>query len=211
MPKSSSPSATIFISNLSTMADGEPHHGYQLTPELIGLLGVAAGAIIVTTYQLLVIHFCCRQMREENNIQHEQRRQWHDVNRNFRSTSARSVNSPSYDKLIPVLKYTKECSEGTCAVCLCEFTDGEEIRVLPECAHLFHVGCIDMWLSSHSNCRNVHTCFMWGALTCGSAHTLTAHFVELILLLNEHRNTLFLLRKMLRLLLRRMLCLHHML
>ncbi|XP_068340275.1 RING-H2 finger protein ATL51-like [Pyrus communis] len=157
MPKSSSPSATIFISDLSTMADGEPHHGYQLTPELIGLLGVAAGAIIVTTYQLLVIHFCCSQMREENNIQqeqtqHEQRRQWHDVNRNFRSTTARSVNSPSYEKRIPVLKYTKECSEGTCAVCLCEFTDGEEIRLLPECAHLFHVGCIDMWLSSHSNC-----------------------------------------------------------
>ncbi|KAL3618396.1 RING-H2 finger protein atl80 [Castilleja foliolosa] len=39
-----------------------------------------------------------------------------------------------------------------CAICLAEFAAGEEIRVLPQCGHSFHVGCIDMWLKSHSSC-----------------------------------------------------------
>lgn len=39
-----------------------------------------------------------------------------------------------------------------CIICLGEFTDGEKIRVLPKCKHGFHVGCIDIWLLSHSSC-----------------------------------------------------------
>ncbi|XP_042414065.1 RING-H2 finger protein ATL74-like [Zingiber officinale] len=39
-----------------------------------------------------------------------------------------------------------------CPICLAEFADGEEVRVLPWCHHGFHVGCIDEWLSSHSSC-----------------------------------------------------------
>ncbi|XP_018437100.1 probable E3 ubiquitin-protein ligase ATL44 [Raphanus sativus] len=39
-----------------------------------------------------------------------------------------------------------------CAICLTEFADGEEIRVLPLCRHSFHVACIDKWLVSRSSC-----------------------------------------------------------
>ncbi|KAL9144212.1 hypothetical protein ABFS82_14G282300 [Erythranthe guttata] len=39
-----------------------------------------------------------------------------------------------------------------CAICLAEFAAGEEIRVLPQCGHGFHVVCIDTWLGSHSSC-----------------------------------------------------------
>ncbi|KAK8705776.1 hypothetical protein V6N13_049368 [Hibiscus sabdariffa] len=39
-----------------------------------------------------------------------------------------------------------------CAICLTEFTSGDEIRVLPQCGHGFHVACIDTWLGSHSSC-----------------------------------------------------------
>ena len=39
-----------------------------------------------------------------------------------------------------------------CAICLTEFADGEEIRVLPLCGHSFHVACIDKWLVSRSSC-----------------------------------------------------------
>lgn len=43
-------------------------------------------------------------------------------------------------------------SGGECAICLGDFVKGEEIRVLPQCGHAFHVGCIDTWLASHSSC-----------------------------------------------------------
>ncbi|XP_031103611.1 RING-H2 finger protein ATL8-like [Ipomoea triloba] len=39
-----------------------------------------------------------------------------------------------------------------CAICLAEFVGGDEIRILPQCGHGFHVACIDTWLRSHSSC-----------------------------------------------------------
>jgi len=39
-----------------------------------------------------------------------------------------------------------------CAICLSDFAAGDEIRVLPQCGHGFHVACIDTWLGSHSSC-----------------------------------------------------------
>jgi E3 ubiquitin-protein ligase ATL41 len=39
-----------------------------------------------------------------------------------------------------------------CAVCLSLVQEGEMVRQLPACMHLFHVGCVDTWLQSHSTC-----------------------------------------------------------
>jgi len=39
-----------------------------------------------------------------------------------------------------------------CSVCLEDVRGGEMVRQLPACMHLFHVGCIDMWLHSHRTC-----------------------------------------------------------
>ncbi|RWR95433.1 RING-H2 finger protein ATL52-like protein [Cinnamomum micranthum f. kanehirae] len=63
----------------------------------------------------------------------------------------------SFIQLIPAHTVTKEEAsvagdDNTCAVCLGEFKEGEEVRRLPECLHLFHVLCIDRWLHSHSSC-----------------------------------------------------------
>lgn len=39
-----------------------------------------------------------------------------------------------------------------CAVCLCEFSIQDRLRLLPICSHAFHIHCIDTWLLSNSTC-----------------------------------------------------------
>uniref|UniRef100_A0A0D9WDU1 RING-type E3 ubiquitin transferase n=1 Tax=Leersia perrieri TaxID=77586 RepID=A0A0D9WDU1_9ORYZ len=59
---------------------------------------------------------------------------------------------------LPVFSYRREEDSGVeedeveCAVCLAVMADGEAARRLPRCAHLFHRGCVDVWLREHSTC-----------------------------------------------------------
>ncbi|XP_061375717.1 E3 ubiquitin-protein ligase ATL6-like [Gastrolobium bilobum] len=58
----------------------------------------------------------------------------------------------------PILVYSTvkdlQIGKGSleCAVCLSEFQDFDNIRLLPKCYHVFHPDCIDAWLLSHMNC-----------------------------------------------------------
>ncbi|KAL5227070.1 hypothetical protein ABZP36_015335 [Zizania latifolia] len=59
---------------------------------------------------------------------------------------------------LPVTAYRKGGGEGSnlgaadCAVCLSELADGEKVRQLPNCGHVFHVECVDAWLRSRTTC-----------------------------------------------------------
>ncbi|KAJ8749732.1 hypothetical protein K2173_012283 [Erythroxylum novogranatense] len=77
----------------------------------------------------------------------------------FDSTSLSS--SPSKSGLdasiissLPYFVYKTEESENglECVICLNHFEENEVGKSLIKCGHGFHVECIDMWLSSHSNC-----------------------------------------------------------
>uniref|UniRef100_A0A7N0UJ03 RING-type E3 ubiquitin transferase n=1 Tax=Kalanchoe fedtschenkoi TaxID=63787 RepID=A0A7N0UJ03_KALFE len=45
-----------------------------------------------------------------------------------------------------------------CAICLAEFAEGNEIRVLPDCGHGFHAECVDKWLAARSSCPSCRQC-----------------------------------------------------
>lgn len=79
------------------------------------------------------------------------------------SSFAASATAPSPNKglkkkvlkALPSMTYRDDGSDQKlteCAICLAEFASGEEIRVLPQCGHGFHIDCIDTWLASHSSC-----------------------------------------------------------
>ncbi|GJN06424.1 hypothetical protein PR202_ga24153 [Eleusine coracana subsp. coracana] len=58
---------------------------------------------------------------------------------------------------LPVTAYSKDAASTSggatdCAVCLSELADGEKVRALPSCGHVFHVECVDAWLRSRTTC-----------------------------------------------------------
>ena len=42
-------------------------------------------------------------------------------------------------------------THSTCAVCLEDYVDGEELRALV-CGHQFHSACIDLWVTTKRAC-----------------------------------------------------------
>ncbi|EFC48235.1 predicted protein [Naegleria gruberi] len=46
-----------------------------------------------------------------------------------------------------------QITEGDmCITCMCDFEEGDEVRWITKCAHIFHKNCIDNWLNNHSTC-----------------------------------------------------------
>ena len=71
------------------------------------------------------------------------------------STTPRSSDgmSPEDVRRLPITVYEKPAVAGlsgvgeACAICLEDYEDGEKLRTLP-CLHMFHIGCIEQWLTS---------------------------------------------------------------
>lgn len=67
---------------------------------------------------------------------------------------------PSVTASLPSLVYKKGGVDGDgetaqsaeCAVCLSNVEEGETVRVLPICKHMFHANRVDAWFGSNSTC-----------------------------------------------------------
>ncbi|XP_010064613.2 LOW QUALITY PROTEIN: RING-H2 finger protein ATL80 [Eucalyptus grandis] len=77
---------------------------------------------------------------------------------------------------LPKLTVTPDAADrySDCTICLLEFADGDEIRVLPHCGHAFHVSCIDPWLGSHSSCPSCRRILVAAAAACDKCGSLPA-------------------------------------
>ncbi|TXG58575.1 hypothetical protein EZV62_016404 [Acer yangbiense] len=136
------------------MEEEDHNRGNLFNPFLIGLLGIIAGSVMVATYHCIAFACCYNNNNNSRRAAHDESQLSNNITHEQREIRRLRGTSNSTLRLIPVYRYSKDCDQGTCSVCLCEFKEGEQIRVLPECLHLFHVACIDMWLSSHTNCPN---------------------------------------------------------
>ncbi|CAK7325668.1 unnamed protein product [Dovyalis caffra] len=127
-------------------------HLFGLSPITIAVIGIvlASAGLLIYHFIVVLLHSRSRdQLARDQTLPQDSIASFQDLPSSFENSIA---------SLIPACKYTNDIGtvskseDVTCAVCLSEFKDGEEVKVLPECLHTFHVSCIDMWLSSHSNC-----------------------------------------------------------
>ncbi|XP_052191908.1 RING-H2 finger protein ATL80-like [Diospyros lotus] len=57
---------------------------------------------------------------------------------------------------IPTMKFNHEDfsspEDAQCTICLGEYQEKEELRIMPNCGHNFHLACIDEWLRKQATC-----------------------------------------------------------
>lgn len=100
-----------------------------------------------------------REVREVGRRRNWRRRLHHYFDERSESSSPTQHVPVGLEKsvldLLPTFVFNTDVAfrdEMVCAVCLEEFKEGEQGRLLPKCSHCFHVQCIDMWFLSHSSC-----------------------------------------------------------
>lgn len=157
-PSSSSSSISDPLLN-PTMADSSstsfvqppPHPAKSSLPMLYyGIVVVGTAAIVLVLYNFIVIKWCAdnRHGRASPAL----------VGSYAEMVNSRRGFQSSKGNLLSSFKFKKgstaaaAAAEEECAVCLSAFEDGEEVKKLPRCKHMFHASCIDMWLYSHSDC-----------------------------------------------------------
>lgn len=122
---------------------------------IIALVGIVGMIFLLLSYYKLLQRPCC-QFRSA--VSSGQMHLLDEQNREEPSSVVMSCGLESYVvHALPITPFRKGNHESSpsssdCAVCLGEFEDGEWIKHLPNCSHVFHVSCIDTWFQTHSSC-----------------------------------------------------------
>ncbi|XP_020203095.1 RING-H2 finger protein ATL1 [Cajanus cajan] len=128
------------------------------------LIGMVVSSLFLLLYYMLVLK-CCLNWHHGHHARLFSR-SWYGAEDPSAPYPTASDSEPrgleeAVIKLIPVIHYKPE-EEGytefgerassECAVCLSEFQQDEKLRVLPNCSHVFHIDCIDVWLHNNAHC-----------------------------------------------------------
>jgi len=70
-----------------------------------------------------------------------------EIPANIDARKPKGMEKDDMIKLTIVQKFERKC-----AICLTEFEDGEDLRCLIRCTHVFHVKCVDEWLKDNKRC-----------------------------------------------------------
>ncbi|KAI4371508.1 hypothetical protein MLD38_019736 [Melastoma candidum] len=131
----------------------------KLSPFAISIIALLACAVLLVGYYVLISKFRrgggnparrriidgYPSLRFDNDHDPSFHMAWQVETIGLDESVIRSITVCCYKKGVGLI-------EGTCSVCLSEFEEDESVRLLPKCAHAFHIPCIDTWLKSHSTC-----------------------------------------------------------
>ncbi|CAN8295658.1 unnamed protein product [Cochlearia groenlandica] len=141
----------------------------------VAVIGILATALLLVSYYVFVIKCCLnwhqidifRRRRRGNSDQNPLMiYSPHELNRGLEESAIRAI---------PILKFKKRNveeedqnkSSQECSVCLSEFEEDEKLRIIPNCCHMFHIDCIDIWLQGNANCPLCRT-----SVSCDASYPL---------------------------------------
>lgn len=113
-------------------------------------LGVFSLPIII----FVGLHFCTLMFMPEVIASPPNQRAPQDQRLNGMERGLDEATVHSYPKLL----YSKfKLQNGnsvvsSCSVCLADYKGTDMLRMLPDCAHVFHAKCVDPWLRMHASC-----------------------------------------------------------
>ncbi|OAE29037.1 hypothetical protein AXG93_146s1110 [Marchantia polymorpha subsp. ruderalis] len=124
------------------------------SPAVVSIIAVLGSAFLVVSYYRIFAKLCTRWQNRRDIFELEGQPTGMDSDANVSPLTTHGLEQ-SLIKKIPFFVFKTGdafTADTDCPVCLSEFLDHQELRLLPKCAHAFHVACIDTWLSTHSTC-----------------------------------------------------------
>lgn len=102
---------------------------------------------------LLIIFACTRLRLPHNRPSHRNRETDHRQRSITIEQGVDEATLSSYPKLLySQVKKGTSTTASCCSICLVDYKETDTIRLLPDCAHLFHLNCVDPWIRIHPTC-----------------------------------------------------------
>ncbi|KAF9614556.1 hypothetical protein IFM89_019303 [Coptis chinensis] len=131
-------------------------------------IAFALGFLVLLSTVLLASYICCRSRSRSQNPNpntegviipriifvaedDEDEENGGDIENSVAGLDQMVINS------YPKFPFSKSKNIGAngdlvCSICLCDYKEGEMLRMMPDCRHFFHIFCVDAWLRLHASC-----------------------------------------------------------
>ncbi|KAH7447610.1 hypothetical protein KP509_01G113700 [Ceratopteris richardii] len=126
---------------------------------IIGVISLVTLIFVVVIYQVYV-HFYLRRRsrRRMTSLVGSRRNQGESTGGGLDRAIVNSLPAFKYSEArLNISSGSNTAVTSECIICLIEFEDDDNCRLLPKCRHSFHAECVDKWFLSHISCPMCRT------------------------------------------------------